>query len=408
MIIGSRHMGQWWRRANPLKGGIRPLAFIGCLSFIYGCSDEPKTTGAAAEWSLSTRPSVEIGKEGDPRYEFVRIVAISLLSDGGVVVADGGNRLRVFDGSGRFLRVLGRGGDGPGEFRNLIGIGVQGDSVFAIEAFPAVPRFHIFDAARGFLTQIPLNQKELGDRVAPRAIVSASVLAVTRGRGVRVVTPPPDGAITRDSVALGILRLGEPQAVTWLGPFAGNTWFSYPLPPESPVRRGLGRYVLGPSLVLAASDGRLWIGDSGTGEISVFDSSGARILQTHSPIAARRFDDAALGAARDAALSGIRRPDRVGTQARIEMLYSPDLRPTHAPAFTRFAAGPNGEMWIECFSETVMGEHCAVVLDGSGREIGRTVIPAGLMIHAVSHDRVVGVRTDTDGVERIVIHELRR
>lgn len=244
--------------------------------------------------------------------------------------------------------------------------------------------------------------------MAPRAIVSASVLAVTRGRGVRVVTPPPDGTIMRDSVTIGLLRLHEPQTVTWLEAFAGNSWFSYPLPPESPVRRGLGRYVLGPSLVLAASGGRLWIGDSGTGEISVFDSSGARVLQTRFPIGARRFDNTAIDAARDAALSSIRRPDGVGAQARIDVLYSPDLRPSHAPLFTRFAAGPNGEMWIECFSERLTGEHCAVVLDGAGREIGRAVIPAGLVIHAVGHDRVVGVRTDTDGVERIVIHGLRR
>jgi len=50
-------------------------------------------------------------------------------------------------------------------------------------------------------------------------------------------------------------------------------------------------------------------------------------------------------------------------------------------------------------------EHCAVVFDPQGRLTGRATIPA-VELRAVDRERVVGVQTDADGVQRIAMHRL--
>ncbi len=53
------------------------------------------------------------------------------------------NRIRVFDANGRPLRTIGRGGEGPGEFRMIVGVEVRGDTLLASDqALLRVSRFH--------------------------------------------------------------------------------------------------------------------------------------------------------------------------------------------------------------------------------------------------------------------------
>ena len=63
-------------------------------------------------------PELSLGGAGAPEpYEFYHIQGVVGLSDGGLAVLNRGtHEVRVFDGSGRFLRALGRWGRGPGEF----------------------------------------------------------------------------------------------------------------------------------------------------------------------------------------------------------------------------------------------------------------------------------------------------
>jgi len=60
------------------------------------------------------------------------------------------------------------------------------------------------------------------------------------------------------------------------------------------------------------------------------------------------------------------------------------------------------------FFEMQTAAHCAVVFDPAGRLIARATLPADLELHAVDRDRIVGVQTDADGVQRIAMHRLTR
>jgi hypothetical protein len=389
------------------------LALLVICSLGQACSADSRSSEkqTVPQWSISFTPTLVIGTEGDPHYEFFRIVDVATLPNGALVVAEGGNQeLRVYSGAGEFLRTFGGSGDGPGEFRNLARVAARGDTILAFgQAFRAPARLRVFHAEQGLLWGATVRPENESGAVTPANILSSRALLVIRG-GWRAATAPPEGTVVRDTLTLGILESSEreSQTVNWLGEFPNQSWFSYEVEQGGAARRIMGRYTLGASLVTGASGGRIWLGDTDTGVITIFDDAGSVVSQFELPQPPRAFDEAALEDARTAALARVGDPDVAGERSRINTLYSSGLRPTAAPRFTRFTAGPDGEMWVECFTEIDGAEHCAVVLDPAGHEIGRATIPAGLDLRAVDHDRVIGVITDANGVERVAIHSLDR
>ena len=74
--------------------------------------------GSRLGWRVGPEPVVSIGqREGGDAYMLFRVTDATRLSDGRVVVVNGGSELRVFDGAGTHVATWGRLGDGPGEFR---------------------------------------------------------------------------------------------------------------------------------------------------------------------------------------------------------------------------------------------------------------------------------------------------
>ncbi len=94
----------------------------------------PSSGGSRLPWRISAEPVVTIGRaEGDEPY-LLHIVRDALrLADGRVVVLNNGTQeLRVFDGDGTHLATWGGRGEGPGEFRSLAAIEPwRGDSIAA-------------------------------------------------------------------------------------------------------------------------------------------------------------------------------------------------------------------------------------------------------------------------------------
>ena len=49
-----------------------------------------------------------------------------------------------------------------------------------------------------------------------------------------------------------------------------------------------------------------------------------------------------------------------------------------------------------------------LVLDRDGREVGRATLPTGLEVQQIGTDFVLGIRTDSRGVESVHEHALQR
>ncbi|HEX7024405.1 MAG TPA: hypothetical protein VF187_06275, partial [Gemmatimonadales bacterium] len=68
------------------------------------------------EWPVDTVPLVDIGGGDDPEQDLDNVRGATRLGDGRIVVANtGSGELRIYDGKGKWLRNLGRKGEGPGE-----------------------------------------------------------------------------------------------------------------------------------------------------------------------------------------------------------------------------------------------------------------------------------------------------
>lgn len=69
------------------------------------------------EIKLELEEDLTIGNEKDKNYLFYRIRDIQVDTDGNIYVLDSGNnRIQVFDNKGKYLRTIGKEGQGPGEF----------------------------------------------------------------------------------------------------------------------------------------------------------------------------------------------------------------------------------------------------------------------------------------------------
>lgn len=132
---------------------------MGCAVVVcaFACSSEdeqawisdtlavnPEPTSTTSRWRLASQPTLVIGHEGDPRYEFHEPQQAISLSDGRIVVSNARSELRYYDAAGRYLVTAGRKGPGPNEFRNLVAVvRLPGDSVAAND-LEGTPRMLVF------------------------------------------------------------------------------------------------------------------------------------------------------------------------------------------------------------------------------------------------------------------------
>lgn len=90
---------------------------------------QPDATFETDDVHLASDPIVTIGSAGGD-YPLNQVSAAVVLPDGSIVVADGGRDARVtrFDGGGVAARLIGRQGDGPGEYSEIasVQVGAEG------------------------------------------------------------------------------------------------------------------------------------------------------------------------------------------------------------------------------------------------------------------------------------------
>lgn len=382
----------------------RSHLLLGLLSGALGTPTHAQGVGALPRWELVATPVVRIGEEGDPNREFQRVVGVARMPSGEIVVGNAGSQeLRVFSPAGTFTQSLSRRGQGPGEFQNLVVMMRSGDTVFAVEQSPGPSQLHIFTLADGFRARILLRSANAPRGVSAFGRLSTSDLLVRQG-GWAVAIPPPPGTLQRDSMTLGVLHVGDPGEVSWIGTFPNNTWFSYNLS-AGPVKTTMSRFPLGPSLISIAAGDRVWIGDTGTGIIRVFDATGHAVGTFSAPFASRPFSEAALARAKARALGSAGDAD---ARSRIETLYSSSIRPRWTPRFSRLLAGAASEVWIEAYEEDSSAPRQVIVVSATGRPLATLAVPPNVTIHEVGLDYVVGVETDSDGIQRIAQFRLRR
>ncbi|HET7583672.1 MAG TPA: hypothetical protein VFK13_02135 [Gemmatimonadaceae bacterium] len=360
-------------------------------------------SSALPEWSLSPTATLRIGTEGDTTTEFLQIRGAVRMPSGNIVVADGGTQqLRVFTPDGHFVRSLSRRGGGPGELQSVARLQRVGDTLLSVDQVFMTPSVNVYTDAAGFSARITLrpDNAPLGLGALQRLASGALLVESQPFKAMTAVTP---GNAWRDTVTLGVLHLSDTPHVSWLPPREGYSIHAY----RDPALPGGGSSLLNtlsPKLVYGVAGDRIWIGDSGTGDIELVDSSGVTRSYVRLPVARRPFSKDALQRAEQRALAAADSPQRLSIRA----LYEEAPRPEQVPLFTSFVPGPDSEMWIILFNEDGGAPQAVIVCDSAGRAIARATIPAHTRLTDVGSRYVLGVETDELGVERVVQYALTR
>jgi hypothetical protein len=166
-----------------------------------------------AAFRVDVRPYLDLGGlNDDPKQEFDRDGGMSVteLSDG-TIVASNPTRMMMYAKDGRFLRTVGRDGDGPGEIRALIDIcRTRGDTIFTIES----ARSSTWNAKGAHLRTVPTTHWYLqGSCTENGEIISTTVNAGSNDRSatssVEYTISRYDGSLPRSLGKLPSRSLGK-------------------------------------------------------------------------------------------------------------------------------------------------------------------------------------------------------
>ena len=330
---------------------------------------------------IAERPSLDLGglqddlrAELNPRHPFHHAVR---LPDGRILIADR-SELKLFDAGGKILQVIGREGQGPGEFGQLReACVIPGDTIIAINYNN--PRVSVFDRNGAHVrTFTPAG------RVPPDGCLDdGTMLLQVRDRPAGSSTAARGRDAIPDLVATVHRIRSDGSLVQEVGPFpGGNLDFTF--------WRTVNLVPFADSIL--AGDGR-------TTEFGVYTTTGklVRIVRWKDPLVAVTEE-----MARQAAPQPVRGS---GTP-------SPPPRPTSAtlPAYRSIKVDPVGRIWVQDYKRPVEMPGWTV-FDRSGALLGRVTIPnlgTYLDLVSVGRDQVTLRWRDADGAAHLSFHALTR
>ena len=380
--------------------GNRPLGSSVSVSDSAGIaiieSTMPRWAGSAG-WIVDPDPFLDLATSGSgPSHEFYMVRDATRLANGSIAVADGGsNQIRVFSTTGEFSVSIGRGGEGPGEFRSLSSVDRLGDD--SLVAFD--PRLQRLTVASVDGSSVRV--------LAPLAarVRLASVLALTDSSFVAVTfverSEASDGRTHRGSLAVLRLSASSGMPIDTITSMPGNETVAYssggflaviaPLfPKASHIGVVRGGVVVGTADSLEyrvlSQDGRLQRVVRVPGY--ALDVSAAEVEKTR--------------AARLAEASDMPEMFRDG----IERLPRPATR----PAYSSLKVDAEGCVWLAQYKLRSQVDEPTTweVLSESGEWLGAVQTPTRFTVYEVGHDYVLGRWLDELDVEHVRLLRLHR
>lgn len=356
---------------------------------------------APVRWQASAEPVVRIGTvDGDDEYLFDGIWGLVVLSDGRVVVANGGDQsVRWYDPDGRFLFQRGGAGEGPGEFSRLGAISVlSGDTVAAVDW--SGRRFTLY----GPNGELGRTVRIAGLTAPPDRVYRMSAgewILGTRGSSTAQLGggPPEPGIYRFDSPILRISADGEQVDTIGLLPSS-----------EVEIREMQGGFRFGPApfgrtLSYAVANDHVLTGTADRFQFDLHSSSGRSVRSVRAPdvdVSMTPQIEAAYRQFRgERAASGP--PDE---RAEAERSLAEMNMPDSVPAYSSILVDSDGNAWVGEYRFDIRSAQQFLVFDADGRFTGRASMPPSLRVMAIRDGRVWGRHTDDLGVEYVVAHVL--
>lgn len=391
------------------RGELRFIALV--LSGLFAACGEGAPAPAAEEaggWRVAAEPSAVIGgRDERPGYLLDRVVGATRLSDGRIVVLDGGSsELLFYDDDGTFLKRAGGAGDGPGELRGAFQLQrLPGDTLMVLSFRPgltwfspegAVVRSETFDI-RG-MASLPCRFAEGNQYVLPDA---SFLFVLSDNFGGRGCPPSPE----------------EPWRMTGLIARAqtpGGPLDTLAILPAT-ERNGSNFRVYGRELTVALGDDRIWASDTGGDEILVLGFGGDTLATLPVPFAARPVPT-------EARTTDVRRWQRPDGTEEVGQAYA---YPGTYPRVGRILPDQEGMLWVMAYptlteptgSYPLFRAFVALVdpagaewrvLDPEGAVVAEVRTPPGFFPLEIGEDYLLGLEKDELDVQSVVRYALMR
>jgi hypothetical protein len=309
----------------------------------------PSRRVAPVAFAIGMQSVLDIGgMENDPEQEFDHnkgYLRAARLSDGRLAVIDV-TRIHYFTPNGRRLQIVGRKGQGPGEFLYIMTIcATRGDTIIINDSHNR--RMSVLDGRGTFVRHIP--QEENGSMGFDSCFDDGTFLLQQRVGRFVPGGPPPQTRLTR-------MRT-DGQVVEVLPELA-----SAPFDMVSMTEATIQPF-----------GNQVWYGNGLDQEVRVYDAKGAlrRIIRTDdAPV---RITDAEAEQRMSSTI-----PNNVSAAERNTRMTRMKAMPhaTHWPAFARLIVGSDGKLWMQHFRSEYPSEDVWTAFDSTGRLVGNLVLPA--------------------------------
>lgn len=375
----------------------KALVYVAVLLAFLGSA----ATGgeAQATWQISERPIVVIGTvDGPPPSVFQDIRGVVTADDTLVVVADGGSReLRVFTRGGHPVAAFGGEGDGPMEFRTIGWAERCGGSSIAVYDVRR-RRMTTWDAQGNLLDGFNVESTEPSRPAYAVSCGPSEGFAVVGWFDVlsyRVGQGP-----YRPETNVGVLGPdGRLEEV--LGSFAGPERYRY-----ASERLSDGPRPLGKTTIARVGPGGTFVGTGDDYEIEVFRRDGASFTfgkPGEQTVLTREM----LETWRDSVLSRVPPSDRAQVRRALDRYEMPKT----LPAYSDFRFDEVGLLWVARFPAPGQERTQWDVWDVSdfgGEHIASVPVPRSFQVTEIGADYLLGVATDSLGVQRVHKYRLSR
>lgn len=337
---------------------------------------------------IAASATVSIGAD-DSGYPLNNVNGALRLSDGHIVIADGGlnSRVSVFDTRGEYVGQLGRSGDGPGEYGWISSI-QQGpeDSVYLYDE--SLQRLSVFVREGGFARSVSFQ---------PAAVEGERLLSLRRlganrwvGVGSESVRPGPPGVILRDTVAVALLN----SALT-----------DFDVLDRVPGRMTTHTVVMGRPLahlpsftpeVTTTTWGRcVFVSDGESPTVSVYDADGDPVLEFTGPGDARAVTAEHVAGRLARQIAAL--PD--ADPRMWERILADEARPSSLPFYHRVTADEWGRIWLQEYAPPSGVGSRFYVVSQRGRPLAQVDAPVAMRALSIGDGGVLARIVGELGVE---------
>lgn len=367
--------------------------------------------GADSSWrngpAWTATVDLTIGEDslGDA-YRFGRIGDLGVTSSGSIAVIDQlAGEVRIFGRDGKWVRTIGRRGEGPGELSRSANavIPLAGDSLLVADA--GTHRLTIFasDGIVGRTIDIPA-----------RPLAQSWALLPGGGllyRGLSIA-PGPDGHFAFWDALIALAADGT----------RSDTLFRFDYVPSdmgTPGHLRMQLIVNSPSWA-RLPDGRIAWTALDRDYVIITDPAGRLLTR----VTSEAWITQPVTASDRAALVELLRTKLTAIGGDPSFADSPMVEaPPRFPAITAVKPGPDGTIWVQRMGPAATIDPMAVnapdradffggttwdVLDRDGVRLGSIAMPPRFRIFRITSDAIYGAARDDDGVEHVVRLRLRR